>query len=173
MLEHVADQLATRRPDYADGLTPELIAAFDAPDERKNYLEMQRVLASLRLRERAQLGLAFDSSAQGLGDAPQGFSVRAAYLDSKPDWVFVFASSKNLQRSNVLSWISPTMRAAMAYYQKRRCLLVLDRDGSEYQVGLSSEVFEATISDHAVGEKLFGKLRIEHHPLHIAPGAEP
>jgi hypothetical protein len=171
LLEHVADQLAIRRPGYAHGLTPELIAAFDAPDERKNYLEMQRVLASLRLRERAQLGMAFDSSAQGLGDAPQGFSVRAGYLDSKPDWVFVFASSKNLERSNVLSWISPTMRAAMAYYQKRRCLLVLDRDGSEYQVGLSKEGFEPTVSDHAVGEKLFGKLRIEHHPLHFAPRA--
>jgi hypothetical protein len=171
LLEHVADQLATRRPGYADGLIPGLIAAFDAPDERKNYLEMQRVLASLRLRERAELGLAFESAAQVLVDAPQGFSVRAAYLDSKPDWVFVFASSKNLQRSNVLAWISPTMRAAMAYYQKRRCLLVLDRDGGEYQVGLSREVFEATISDHAVGEKLFGKLRIEHRPLHIAPRA--
>jgi hypothetical protein len=133
---------------------------------------MQRVLASLRLRERAQLGFSFDSTAQELRDAPQGFALRAAYLDSKPDWVFVFACSKNLERSKVLSWISPTMRAAMAHYQKSRCLFILDRDGSEYQVGLSTEEFQATISDHAVGETLFGNLRMEHRSLHFAPQAQ-
>ena len=61
----------------------------------------------------------------------------------------------------------------MAYYEKERCFLVLDRDGMEYQIGLSRDGFEAEISNHAVGEKLFGRLRIEHQPLHFVPPAAP
>ena len=56
LVEHVADQLATRRDDYAAGLSPEALARYDAPDSRANYLKMQAVLASLGLRERSELG---------------------------------------------------------------------------------------------------------------------
>lgn len=45
LLEHVANELAKRLPDYAAGLSPEVLRAFDQPEQRRNYIEMQRVLA--------------------------------------------------------------------------------------------------------------------------------
>ncbi len=65
------------------------------------------------------------------------------------------------------------MRAAMAHYQKKRGFIVLDRDGAEYQVGLSKEEFRATVSDYAAGEEVFGKLRMEHRPLHFVGSRVP
>jgi hypothetical protein len=43
LLEDVADALATRHPANAETLSAELLALFDAPEERKNYLELQGV----------------------------------------------------------------------------------------------------------------------------------
>ncbi|HVH72989.1 MAG TPA: hypothetical protein VNB49_18020 [Candidatus Dormibacteraeota bacterium] len=62
LLEHVANELATRLPSYAVGLSPEVLAAFDAPEQRQNYIGMQGVLANLRLQERVELGRAFEST---------------------------------------------------------------------------------------------------------------
>src|SRR5579872_593848 len=173
LLEHVAHELATRRPNYEVGLSPEVRHAVDAAEKRQNYLAMQRLLASLRLRERAELGFAFDSTAQNLRESGSGFAIRACHLDSWPDWVFVFAASKKLDRAQVFSWLTPMMRAAMAHYEKKRGFIVLDRDGAEYQVGLFKEEFRPTVSDYAVGEEVFGKLRMEHRPLHFAGSRVP
>src|SRR5258705_12484700 len=54
------------------------------------------------------------------------FAIRACHLDSWPDWAFVFAASRELDRARVFSWLSPLMRAAMAHYQKKRGFIVLD-----------------------------------------------
>jgi hypothetical protein len=59
LLEHVADQLATRNPDYAEGIPAAELAKFEPASARITYLEMQGVLANLRLPERAELGRAF------------------------------------------------------------------------------------------------------------------
>ena len=56
MMEHVADCLATRNPKYAEGVSPAILAGYDPPASRSNYLLMQYVFANLRLRERAELG---------------------------------------------------------------------------------------------------------------------
>jgi hypothetical protein len=93
LLEHVANELATQNPDYASGLSSEMLARFDTPGERKNYLKLQEVLADLRLRERAELGRAFHSVVQKCSTQVQGLAKRTARLDSRPNWIFVFVSS--------------------------------------------------------------------------------
>jgi dsDNA-binding SOS-regulon protein len=60
LLEHVADELATRLPDYATDIPEPLLAHFEPSDARVGYMKMQGILAGLRLRERAELGQAFD-----------------------------------------------------------------------------------------------------------------
>jgi hypothetical protein len=107
LLEHVANELATRLPDYATGLSPNVLAAFDQFEGRQKYIEMQRVLANLRLRERAELGRAFDSTAEKLRNEAQGFVYRAMRVDSQPDWVYVFGSSKKIDRPELLSRVEP------------------------------------------------------------------
>jgi hypothetical protein len=168
-MEHVAHELATRLPNYEAGLSPELVAAFDPPEKRRNYLEILRLLASFRLRERSELGVAFDLVVDKMRNSERGFAIDAVYMDSRPDWVYVFLSSKKIDRAQVLSWVSPLMRAAMAHYQKARCLIVIDRDGVGYELGLSKPEFEATVTDYSIGETVFGKLRIDDRPLHLVP----
>jgi hypothetical protein len=68
LLEHVADQLATQHPDCTSGLPSHLLARFDPPGGRTTSLEMQGVLANLRLRERAELGRAFDGAMEKIGN---------------------------------------------------------------------------------------------------------
>ena len=55
-IEHVADALHQRDPNYADGLPPEALALFDKEGERKNYLILQEILTDMRLTERAMIG---------------------------------------------------------------------------------------------------------------------
>jgi hypothetical protein len=169
LLEHVANELATRLPDYATGLPPTLLAAFDQSEQRQNYIEMQRVLANLRLRERAELGRAFDSTAAKLRTGAQGFVYRAMRLDSQPDWVYVVSSSKKVPRPELLSRLEPLMRGALAYSEKSRCFLVIDRDGIGYEVALSRPDYQPNLTDHAVGNKLYGNLRTESRAFNLVP----
>jgi hypothetical protein len=82
-------------------------------------------------------------------------------LDSKPDWVFVFGSSKGWERSQLLSSTEPTMRAALAFYKKPHCMIVIDRDGAGYEVAVTraDAVFVPSAADVQNGEKIFGRLR--------------
>jgi hypothetical protein len=134
-----------------------------------NSLELQAELADLRRGERAELGRAFDSVIQRLLNEKDGFVFRAVWLDSKPDWVYVFAASKNINPSELRSRTIALGRGAMSYYEKRRCLLVLDRDGRSIVTSLFRPEFTPTLADFEVGQRLFGHLRITTTPLEIAP----
>jgi hypothetical protein len=167
ILEHVADALATRNPNYAAGLSSDLVAAFEPSDRRSTYLEMQALLADLRLRERAELGRAFDECSTSLSVKSQGFSLRAAWLDSKPDWIYIFGASKNWERQDVLVRVNAVMRGALAFYDKPRCLLVIDRDGNGYEAAISPAGFRPTLTDAEIGRRVFGRLRVTENCLDL------
>src|SRR5208283_71844 len=74
LLEFVADISAANHPDFALGFPEGMVGYADDPvvlDARA--LEVQSELADLRLRERAELGRAFDEAIQQLSDKTQGF----------------------------------------------------------------------------------------------------
>jgi len=169
LLEHVANELATRLPHYAAGLPPGLLAAFDPVEQRQNYIRIQSVLANLRLRERAELGRAFEYTAEKLRSESQGFVYRAMRLDSQPEWVYIFGSSKRVDRPELLSRFGPLMQGALAYFGKSRCFLVVDRDGIGYEVALSKPGYQATLTDYEVGAKLYGHLRTESRAFSLVP----
>ena len=169
LLEHVANELATRLPHYAAGLPPGLLAAFDPVEQRQNYIRIQSVLANLRLRERAELGRAFEYTAEKLRSESQGFVYRAMRLDSQPEWVYIFGSSKRVDRPELLSRFGPLMQGALAYFGKSRCFLVVDRDGIGYEVALSKPGYQATLTDYEVEAKLYGHLRTESRAFSLVP----
>ena len=169
LLEHVANELATRLPHYAAGLPPGLLAAFDPVEQRQNYIRIQSVLANLRLRERAELGRAFEYTTEKLRSESQGFVYRAMRLDSQPEWVYIFGSSKRVDRPELLSRFGPLMQGALAYFGKSRCFLVVDRDGIGYEVALSKPGYQATLTDYEVGAKLYGHLRTESRAFSLVP----
>jgi hypothetical protein len=169
LLEHVADELASRNPKFAEGVSPELLAAYDPADKRRNYLEMQAALADLRLRERVELGRAFHGAIEQIADKGQGLTFRAARFDSMPEWVYVLGASKNVDRAELLSRMMVLMGGAMAFYDKPKCLVIIDRDSSGYEVALSRPGVRPIQAHVEAGTRLFGGLRITSTPLHFLP----
>ena len=155
LLEHVAHALATRSATCLDGLSSELTAKFDPPTARQGYLRMQEILTDWSLRERAELGRQFSVVLRALDGRSEGYTQAAAYVDSKPEWVFVFGSSKGWDRAGMLRCIEPTMRAALAYYRKKHCMIVIDRDGEGYEVAATQPevVFAPSSADLLTEEK--------------------
>jgi hypothetical protein len=169
LLEHVADELASRNPEFSEGVPPDFVAAYDPPDRRQNYLEMQAALADLRLRERAELGHALHGTVERVAGKGQGFTFRAARFDSMPDWVYVLGASKNLDRAELLSRTMLLLGGAMAFYDKPKGLVIVDRDSSGYEVALSLPGVRPTQAHVEAGQRLFGDLRITSTALHFLP----
>ncbi len=170
LVEHVADQLATRRHDYAAGLSAEALARYDAPDNRANYLKMQAVLANLGLRERSELGRAFYGAIEKLDHSGDGFTYRALHFDSKPEWVFVFGSCAGVEPKELNNRTQILMVAAMAFFRKTHCLLIIDREKSGYEVGLTIKPSPpSSPTEMAAAEQLFGSLRMTDGEVALVP----
>jgi hypothetical protein len=166
-MEHVADELATRSSTCLDGLSDDLLAKFDAPEMRRNFLRMQEVPSDLPLRDRAELGKQFDAVVKKMHGRSEGYTQATAQLDSRPDWVFVFGSSKGWERVSLLSTIERMMRGALAFYQRQQCMVIKDRDGAGYEVALTQPGLALIPSKEDIlnGEKLFSNLRITSKEL--------
>jgi len=140
---------------------------YDASEKRQNYILMQEVIADLPLRERAELGLQFDTVSRRVEGESKGYAQAAAHLDSRPDWVFVFGASRGWEREGMLRCMPTTMRAALAHYGKQKCMMVIDRDAVGYEVGMlwAQPSFTPAIADILNGQKLFGNLRVASVPV--------
>jgi hypothetical protein len=168
LLEDVADALATRHPDAAN-LAAGWAGLYDHGPNRTNYLQLQEIIAGLRLRERAMLGQAFDEASRGVAGKAQGFTYRAAHFDARPEWVFVVGASRNLDRLELLRRMEVLMSSAMTAYRKTRCFIVVDRDSDGYEVGLSRPDFHPTLNDYERAEHFFGRLKVTSGLLGLVP----
>lgn len=170
LIEYVADQLATRRHDYADGLSPEALARYDPPDQRTNYLKMQAALANLGLRVRSEFGRSFEDTVKRRDRSGSDFMYRAMHVDSSPEWVYVVASSAGIPPADLEERKMPLMLAALAYFRKTHCLLIIDRDKVGYEVGLTILPSPpSSPSERALGDRFFGHLRMTHGQLTLVP----
>jgi hypothetical protein len=106
---------------------------------------------------------------QQLSTKPEGFVYTAWCLDSKPDLVLVFGSTKKLECRILLDRMIGFMRGAMAFYRKERCLMIMDRDGVGYEVALDQLQSAPTFEELQLGNDLFGHLRRIHRPLSLVP----
>jgi hypothetical protein len=159
LLEHVADCLAIRDPDYAHGLSDDVLSVFDPDEGRKSYLLLQEILADLRLRERAELGRAFYSVIDKVSGQAKGISFTAAHIDGR-DRVFVFIASKQIDRSELSTIMQGLGVAALAHYKKDSCLVIVDRGGEHYDLALTRPGYTPSVEDAVAGQKAFGHLRM-------------
>jgi hypothetical protein len=166
LMEHVGHELAMRSASSLEGLSPELTAMYDASERRQNYVLMQELIADLPLRERAELGRQFDAVSRRV-EGESGYAQAAAQLDSRADWVFVFGASRGWERPGMLHCMPPTMRAALTHNGKQKCMMVIDREGAGYEVGMlwAQPSFIPAIADVLNGQKLFGNLRVAAIPV--------
>jgi hypothetical protein len=159
-IEHVAHALSTRDPNYADGLLPELVALFDKDGERKNYLILQEILADMRLTERAMMGRQFHTVAESMQGKTEGFIFAAAHAEGK-DFVFVFISCRGIDKPTRYERAERLAGGALAHYQKKNCLVIIDHDGEHYDLILTNPEYEPDAANIAAGEELFGHLRMQ------------
>jgi hypothetical protein len=92
-----------------------------------------------------------------------------ARLDSKPEWAYIFGASKNIAASEVQSRIRALAQGALAYYEKRKSLVILDRDGRSVVVSMSRPGFTPTLTDFEIGQRLFSHLRVTTTPMELVP----
>lgn len=170
IIENVCDSLATRYSSYKEGLDEELIALYEDTDKRSKYLEMQNELCDLRLPERRRLGLQFAKMIDAVkkDEKATALSYSVFFVDSKPDFVYILISSKNIPRKNLILHELKFLRSAMAYYKKNRGMTITDRDGAGFEVTLASN-FVLTSLDEENGKELFSKLRIFSLPVTLVP----
>ena len=124
---------------------------------------MQGIIGDMRLPERVLLGKAF-TGVMEMMEMPssngQDMGYQASLLTSKPDWVFVFVSCKNIDRADLHERMDWLCQGAMAHYDKSNCLLIVDRDGDGYEVALEKWTIPFTDAQRALGKLSFGKLRM-------------
>jgi hypothetical protein len=169
LIEHVADCLAERNPEYPTGLSLEDQSRFDSPSERRNYLRMQEELCDLRLAGRSLLGRHF-AGLMGKVDAVARTAMffAAVHLDSKPEFVYVLVSARGESRVELITRARTLLLAAMAFYDKRRGLAIVDRDGINFEAAHYSVPFHSLTAFHD-GERFFGNLRMDHIPASLVP----
>jgi hypothetical protein len=171
LMEHVADQLAERHSQYRDGLSATTLDNYEPAGERRAYLQMQEIVAGMHLAERAELGRVFHGAVdKRKREGGSGLSFAAAQVSSQPDLVFIlgsFGESPAFSRDKLLSAFHPLANEAMAHYDRSRCLIIIDRDGASYEVGLAvlTSPFTSEIKEHQ--SKVFGPLKTFAQNLHF------
>lgn len=160
LLEAVADALATRAEDYLDGLSPELAQGFDPPGKRGNYLRMQENICDLRLNERRRLGQKLWQAIHGLRpDTPEDMTYAVGYVDYKPDFLYVLAAARGLDRATLLKRGVYSLRAGLAYFSRGEGMYIADRDGEGFEVVYLGGL-KPTEEYRTAGERLFGHLKL-------------
>jgi hypothetical protein len=161
IIECVSDRLATRLDDYAEGLRPEVAAFYDDPANRKNYLLLQEELCDLDLAARRAVGMQFthviEKVEKSNEEAPMSFG--AAYVDSKPDFVYVLVSARGVTRPELIKRSNILLRAAMACYKRPRGMVIAERDGKNFEVQMIAG-FTPDEADVQLGEFYFSRLKI-------------
>lgn len=160
LIEFVADALATRSPTYLENLPAELIHSFDDQAKRSQYLLMQQELCDLGLVERRALGRQLQSicNKTETSEKESETTYGVVFPASKPNFLYVVASTKGLPRQIVLRRALRLLRGGLAFYGKTHGMFIVDRDGGSFEVGLVSKVVP-TDDDKKAGEELFGSLR--------------
>ena len=114
----------------------------------------------MRLTERASMGRQFHTVAESMRGKTSGLTMAAALVDGK-DWVFVFISCRGVDKLTRYGRAHKLAGGALAHYQKKHCLVVIDHDGEHYDLVLTNPEYEPDAADTAAGEELFGHLRMQ------------
>lgn len=171
LAEFVADALAERHPGYAEGLSQDVLGHFEDPEQRKAYLLMQENICDLRLAERRAMGSQLRTAIVKVQTSKQDsdFAYASAYVDSKPQFLYVLGASRQVPRPELLERGQILLRGGLAFFQKRDGLLIIDRDGQSFETMLI-QGFSPSEGDKQAGQRLFGSLRIFDVRGGIVPG---
>jgi len=166
-IEHVSDSQAVRLPDYAVGLDAATLAMYDPPDARLNYTIIQEHLCDLRLPERRTMGKMLLGLRRQLPERTADMTYRVFFSDRK-DFLYVLAASKGLNRPEILKRAQLLVLGGLAQYGRTHGMIIVNRDGVGFETGLI-RVPSHSPQALAVGEKLFGHLRMMNGSVRLLP----
>ena len=166
-IEHLSDRLSTRLESYEDGLDEELVRLFDPDLKRSNYLMIQDELCDLVLDERRKLGASLSGAVEKVKeeDSNEPMVYQAAYLDSKPDFLYVLSSSKGFSRNEVIKRCCELLQGGLAYYGKTRGLAVNYTQNLESYEAVMINSFKETPESMRLGKECFSNLKMSDIPM--------
>ena len=166
-IEHLSDCLSTRLESYEDGLDEELVRLFDPASKRSNYLLIQDELCDLVLDERRKLGASLSGAVEKIKEDDSHASMvhQAAHLDSKPDFLYVFSSSKGFSRNEVIKRCCKLLQGGLAHYGKTRGLAVNYTQDIENYEAVMIDSFKETPESMRLGKECFSNLKMSDIPI--------
>ena len=93
------------------------------------------------------------------GDEAESMSYGAAYVDSKPDFVYILVWAKGIDRAELVKRSNMLLRAAMTCYKRPRGMVIADRDGKNFEVQLIAG-FTPDPTDVKLADLYFARLKI-------------
>lgn len=173
LIEFVCDALAERSDKYMEGLSEEWNRHFDGVNGRKKYLQMQEELADLRLAERRELGSQFNRVIRQVEESQRKSELcyASASFDSKPDFVYVLAASRAIDRETLFKRGFTMLKGALSHYRKTRGMIIIDREGESFEL-MYIPSFVANDRDGQAGEILFKSLKVFDRPATLIPPEE-
>lgn len=165
IVERVSNDLSRRLENYADGLDEATIRRYDSISERSNYLLMQDELCDLVLDERRKIGAGLSTAIEKVRAEDADMLYQAAYLDSKPDFLYILSSSKGIPRGDILSRGQSLLLSGLSYYVKKRGLFLnYTQDRDAFELVLVRD-FQDSARFKELGRQLFSELKITDLPV--------
>ena len=166
-IEQVSDSLSTRLESYEDGLDEEQARQFDPVANRHNYLLIQDELCDLVLDERRKLGVGLEKVVEKVKEDVSATSMcfQVAYLDSKPDFLYVLSSTKGVSRNEVFKRCGALLQGGLAHYGKIRGLAVNYTQGRDGYDVVMVNAFVESPEARQLGNQLFSHLKMFDTPV--------
>jgi hypothetical protein len=128
---------------------------------RESHLKIQEELLDLPLVERRKLGsqlLYVREKVRG-SSAPSCLAHAVAWFDSKPNFLYVCASSRGVDRDRLMTYGQSLLQGGLAFYGKTSGITALERENGNY-LWFYIPDFASSDDARALGERLFGSLRV-------------
>lgn len=161
LAENVINSLTERLPNYKSGLRKDTLQAFDPEGARDNYMLMQQEICDLNINERVQFGAQFNNiiekNKNESNDKNTAYGIMLS--DSKPNFGYVFTSSKGITRQEIIDRGMTLLTSAIAYFDLNSCIAVNDRDSKSFEVQYVSN-YEPNDNDISNANNFWSHLKI-------------
>ncbi len=96
----------------------------------------------------------------------------ATWVDTKPNFIYVFAAARGIERQVLIQRTEYLLRGAVAWYGKDAGRVILHPAGGGFEVAIVSTRSRADDTDRKLGEHLFGRLKICNLACGLAPQSD-
>jgi hypothetical protein len=161
LAENVINSLSLRLPNYKSDLRVETLQLFEPDEARENYILMQHEICDLNINERVLFGAQFNSIIKkNKADTDEkNTSYGIMIADSRPNFGYVFTSSKGFSRQEVIDQGMTLLTSAIAHFDLNSCIAVNDRDSKNFEVQYVFN-YKPNNTDSINGTNFWGHLKM-------------